>query len=506
MVKTVLVVVLLTTFLREAPAQAIDWGKVHSLTVQGIDQLYNLEMDRAAKTFDEVIHIAPRDPRGYFFKGMIHFWNYTLNKDEREYRRFFGLADTVIEICERELDRNSNKVTSMFYLGGIHGYRGLAHHRNGSYLNAAVDGRKGYMLLRDATRLKPDLYDAQMGFGLFSYLIGKLPKSYRWLLNVIGFEGDVEGGLRLLQSAAERGTYTRSEATFYLSQFLNMENRHDEARTYIQELIAKYPRNPLFLVTFAQWELRHDRVETAMDAAQKAMKINAELHIRFGDEFAHSVLAGCYFIRNDFPNARDHAELYLQKTENRENVPNSIYYRLGVCYEALGQRDKAVAMYRQMKSVDPDAEAWNYRHYRKGQARLERPLSAIDLALIKAENAASIREYNTAEQLYGEVLAHSPDEDQRALALYGLAQVRAEQNRDIEAVETARQLVALRPARETWVIPHGYYALGHSLAKLGMNKEAREAMKKVDDYGGYEFQSRLESRVERELQKLDGKN
>jgi hypothetical protein len=129
----------------EAHSQpATDWAKVHDLTVRGIDELYNLQMDEAKLTFDEVIRMAPDDPRGYFFKSMIHFWTFTINKDEKEFDKFFALTDRVIVICDKLLDVNEDDVYSTFFLGGAYGYRGIAYQRNGSLLKAAWDGRKGY--------------------------------------------------------------------------------------------------------------------------------------------------------------------------------------------------------------------------------------------------------------------------------------------------------------------------------------------------------------------------
>ena len=220
-IAAVLVFVLLQAHAQPA-VMTTDWAKVHDQTVRGIDQLYNLEMDKAEATFSEVIRMAPEDPRGHFFMSMIHFWVFTLNKDEKAFESFFELTDKVIAICDKLLDRDENDVVATFFLGGAYGYRGIAYQRNGSVLKAAWDGRKGYSYLKDAVTLKPDLYDAQMGFGLFSYLVGKVPKSYRWLLNIIGFNGDVEGGLASLKMAADSGTYTRTEARFFLAQFLNV--------------------------------------------------------------------------------------------------------------------------------------------------------------------------------------------------------------------------------------------------------------------------------------------
>ncbi len=495
----------LTWFASSAFSQSVDWKNIHDLTVRGIDQLYNLEMEPAERTFDEVISLAPKDPRGYFFKGMIYFWTYSLNKDEKAFNHFFELSESVIDICEHELEKDEHDATATFYLGGIYGYRGLAYHRNGSLMKAAVDGRKGYFYLKDAASLKSDLYDAQMGFGLFSYLIGKLPKSSRWLLNILGFEGDKEGGLAALKVAAEKGTYTRSEAAFFLSQFLNVESRPVEARTYLKQLLHKYPGNTLFLVTFAQWELRQDRVDTAIAAAQKAISINSRTQIRIGDEFAHGVLANCYFVKNEFKSAVEHGELYLQMAADKEIISNSFFYRLGVSYEFLGDREKALVTYKRMKKVSSDNQ-WNYQFYRRGLARIQKPLSEADQLLIKADNEASLNMYEKAEPLYREVLADKSGDDQRALALYGLAQLYSKKQQYGEAVDAAKQLIVLHPREETWLVPHGYYQLGLAYVKLGQTSDARKAFEAVEHYSEYDYETRLKSRVEQEIEKLNAVN
>ncbi len=484
-------------------SQSNDRANIHDLTMRGINQLYNLEMEQAERTFDDVITMAPNDPRGYFFKGMIYFWIFTLNKNETAYNRFFELSEKVIDLCDKELNRDEKNAQFTFYLGGIYGYRGLAYYRNNSLLKAAWDGRKGYSYLKDAVTLKPDLYDAQMGFGLFRYLVGKVPKSYRWLLNILGFSGDVEGGLAAIKLAAENGVYTRSEAKFYLAQFLNMERREEEARAYLKSLIDKYPDNALFLVTFAQWELRDNRVDSALETARQAVVINNRKKIQFGDEFAHSVLANCYFQKNDFQNAMINAELYLQKIENKELVPNNIYYRLGISYEVLGQREKAVATYQRMRKVEMSGSMWEYMPYRRGQQRLVQPLTDTDILLINAEHEASLEKHEQAIRLYREVLLHKlPDVDQQALAIYGIVQSQYELKKYDEVVEMARWLVGLKPPKERWLIPHGHYRLGQAYAKLGRVEDARRELEAAKKYSNYEYESRLQSRVEEELRKL----
>jgi hypothetical protein len=148
-----------------------DWAKVHVQTIRGIDQLYNLEFSDAAATFDGVIRMAPQDPRGYFFRSTVDYWIFMFSKDPNAFDRFFAMSDTVIRLCETALDQDPNNWNAKFYLGGTYGFRGLMYQRDNSILKAVWDGKKGYSRLEECVQKKPDLIDAQMGFGLFTYLV-----------------------------------------------------------------------------------------------------------------------------------------------------------------------------------------------------------------------------------------------------------------------------------------------------------------------------------------------
>ncbi len=486
-------------------SQTADWSKVHELTIQGIDKLYNLEIEESEHTFDEVIRIAPNDPRGHFFKSLVFFWVYNLTRDEAAYKKFFELSDKVIEICDTELDKDENNGVAKYYLGGAYGFRGLAYQRNGSTFSAAWDGRKGYSYLKEATKDAPEVYDAQFGFGLFNYLVAKVPRGFRWILSILGFSGDLEGGLESMRIAAEKGTYARNEATFFLATFLFNEEREDEALKYLKRIMDKYPENSLFLVTFAQWQLRRDNIDSALITAQRAVEINSRRKIKFGDEFAHNVLSSCYFTRNDFEQARINIELSIEKTDNKQNIFNATYYRLGLCYDLLGQREKALAVYEQMKKAELSSNPWEYHSYRLGQKRIKSPPNEIDQMLVKAGNHQTVRAYPEALKIFSSVAEDSrADVDQRAIALYGVVQIKNDQKEYEEVISGAKQLASLSPPNEIWLVPHGLFRMGQAYAKLGRNQEARQIFDSIDEYDDYDFQDRLETRVEEALEKLKG--
>lgn len=492
-------------FTVRSSSESTDWTAVHDLTIRGIHQLYSLEVDSAIHTFHSVSRMAPGDPRGPFFQSIVHFYLYGLNRDEGELTTFLNESERVIEICERLLDQNGQDAQTKFYLGGIYGYRGLAYQTSGSFLKAARDGRKGYLLLEDAVRENPRLYDAQMGFGLFRYLLAKVPKSMRWILTALGFDGDLEGGLTSLRLASEKGIYTRTEAKLFLSQFLFSEGRRELAIRYLNELRHEYPENTLFTVLYAAWQHRLHNLDEAMAAARSALDMNNRKGIHYGEELAYSTLGSIYFTLNDFENARAYYLRYMQMTRNQERTPNQTNLRAGLACEILGDRAAALEFYRRMRESDAQNSAWDQNNYRRGQELLRHPLTPAEILVVKAGNESSQKKYAHAIELFQKAFQDADgNPDIQARALYGVQQAQFDADSLAGSVATAHLLLALKPLNETWIIPHAWFKLGQAYAKLGKADDARAALSRVEEYDDYDFQERLEAQVKEEL-KMKGK-
>jgi tetratricopeptide (TPR) repeat protein len=488
----------------ECGAQSVNWTEVHALTTRGIHRLYNLEIDQAAQTFDSVSRMAPGDPRGPFFQSVVHFYLYTLSRDQKELTAFLEQSERVIEVCEGLLDQNASDITTKFYLGGIYGYRGLAYHANRSYLRAAQDGRKGYLLLEEAVREKPDLYDAHMGFGLFNYLLAKLPKSMRWILAALGFGGDLEGGLNSLRLAAEKGVYTRTEAKLFLAQFLFAEGRQDTAMRYMNELRAEYPDNTLFLVLYAFWQHRLDHLDEAMTAARTAIEMNERKGIHYGEELAYSTLGSIYFTLNDFSNAGKYYRLYMRMTPNEIRTPNLTSLRAGLACEIAGDRTTARELYGRMRL--PDDRPWD-TYYWRGQDLLRHPVTEGEILITKGGNEFTRKRYTQSIELYDEALKKTGGrEDLQVRALYGIVQAQMELMLPAEAAATAHRLLELDSSgtigHEAWIIPHTWFKLGQAYARMGRMGSARAAFERVGEFDDYDFQERLEAQVKEAMESL----
>lgn len=485
-------------------ADTVDWEWVHSATMRGIHRLYNLEVDEAMMVFDSVASRAPDDPRGPFFQCLVHYYLYGLNRDEKQLDTFLDKSERVIDICERLLDKNGQDARVKFYLGGIYGYRGLAYQASGSILKAANNGRKGYFLLEEAVRQDATLYDAQMGFGLFRYLVAKVPRSMSWVLSILGFDGDIDGGLAMLKRAAEKGLYTRTEAKLYLAQFLFSEGKRDSAIQYLNQLRSQYPENTLFTVLYAFWQHRQNNLDEALRAAHEAEVLNSRKKIRYGEELAYSTLGSIYFTLNDFALSNKYFKLYMQHTKNDQRSPNRTIFRAGLAAELAGDRESAVAYYKRLRDIDDRDRAWETFFFNRAEELKERPLTEAEGYVVRGDNALSRNEYSTALEFYNQALALPPDRsDARLKALYGIMQANFEMKQYEAVVAESNRVLQLQPQSERWVVPHALFKSGQALVRLQRPHEARKLLQQVRTYKNYDFQDRLQSRVEEELNKLD---
>ncbi len=488
------------------PADGIEWAKVHEITLRGIDKFYRLDNEAALRHFDSVAVMAPGDPRGHFFRSMVHFSLYALDRDHRYFELFMKESDTVVDVCERLLDKNEQDANAKFYLGGIYGYRGMAWQTEGSLIKAVKEGREGYSLLEEAVEERPDLYDAQMGFGLFRYLVAKAPRSFHWMLKLMGITPDLDGGLRMLKAAAERGTYTRNEAQLYLAQFLFNEQRHSEAFEQLDRLVARYPENTLFLILRASWLQRTGKPEDALTDALNAVERNRAHPLRYVEDLACNTLGSLYFARNEFSTARSYYARYVDSLKGPERVWNWTWYRIGVSHELAGDRAGAKTFYARVRTSSDPMRPMDAYYYRRAREQLARPIAACEASLLRATNDANSKLHDRALAHFQSALdsAHG-DVELSSRALLGLMQMQYELKRYEDVIATSARLFRLSPERELWTLPHGYHKLGQAYARLGRVAEARTAFAQVEEFDDYDFQDQLEGRVAADLKDLSSR-
>jgi len=113
-------------------------------------------------------------------------------------------------------------------------------------LEALLRIREAESYARKLIALAPGQGDAYMALGAASYIAGSLPAYKRAFAWLGGVTGDRRRGMEQLEAAASQGRYLRAYAKMLLALACLRESQGNRAAALLEELIAEFPRSPLF--------------------------------------------------------------------------------------------------------------------------------------------------------------------------------------------------------------------------------------------------------------------
>jgi tetratricopeptide (TPR) repeat protein len=477
--------------------------RVRTLSLSGFALAYNYDFNQANQRFDEALAIEPRHPRPYVGKAMMLFWRYLLSRNAVLKDSCITIADRGIEAAEALEDDLGDDAETQICLGTLYGYRSFVKGRSKSYLGAAWDGKRSYDCFVRALEINPKAYDAYLGLGLYHYFITFIPKPLRWIASVMGISGDADQGMKELRIAGERGVFAKTEARYYLAQFLPWHNGDFETGEQIyRELLAEYPANRIIDFSLAVWELRRHDVTAARARLEQLLKTAPADTSRGIETFVRYKLAECYFRLNDWPNALAAYRSLLRGYDDETYMATALY-RAGVCLEFTGRRDSAVAYYRRSAAAHHHFGDDAYSA-RKAAMKMKSRLLPSDSLLIVAGNCFAAGSYDAAVKLFTTVKGLVPPGDETAVeAEFGAGYALFEQGRYDSAAAFFARVSRATVKQELWLQPWSYYFAGQCALKRNAPSEAKAAFERVADYDDYDFDNWLSFRSRRELEKLE---
>ncbi len=492
--------------LTKVKAQQPDWAKVHTVTMSAIESLYNLNFEEAEARANEVTKLAPQDPRGYFFRAMTYYYRVfyanisRLPKSELEadLQKFMGYSQQTITLCERFVAQNPQDSKALFYMGGLYGYRGLAlglySSKTSDYLTAARDAQKGVEFLKQSLAIDPTNADAQMGLGLFNYLISQTPSAAQTIIKLAGLSGDRNEGLRQLEYAAANGIYARAEAHSWLARIYSSgflfagEGLYDRAERHFQSFLALYPGNTLIRILYGEM-LSSDALRRTSDAIaqfriaangneKKLQRLITVAHFHIG--YAHQLM----FNFNE-------ATSCFQKALALHPDWTFIHYNIGLCAELQGNRIAAMQSYAKAKDNTNAAK------------RLAEPLSEKELQMLKCELAFDGSDDTKSLAFGGELLKRTDlASSERAKFLYICGRALVAKSDTKLAEGYFAQALSCKLDEESDLKPLLHYYLGLAQARNGKKADATGSLEQALGFKNYDNEGIVRRSIERELARL----
>jgi tetratricopeptide (TPR) repeat protein len=469
----------------------------------GIEQLYNVQFDAAAKSFDNAIRLDPNDPRGYFYRANVHLWSYVFDGRQEQLQRYMAVSEKGIKAAEARLKSNPRDNTAKLFLGMTYGFRAISNARAENVMAAALSAKTCHDRLSEVVKADPKLYDAYLGLGIFHYVFGTIPEAAQVFVGMSGIKGDAALGIREIETAAAKGRYFRNDAQLIVA-LMTIYHKEDLAGGLgrLEAMVKRYPKNVAILYAIGSAYLDQQQQAKALPYFERVAKAGNK---DFSSITTMSVgrTGMAYFQLNDFARAKSYLQQFL-RTTNENMLRAHAWYLLGTSMEMLGERALAVKAYERAAKSPGGLSPEDRSSKDRASSRVRKAMSDVDKLLLRGTNAAASRSYAGAEKTARAVLARRDlTTANRAVANYVLGEALRGRGAFKEAIDAYTAAARAGKHEETWVAPWSHYQMGICYGALKNPTKQREHTRQARSYRDYDREMQLRFKLERDVTKID---
>jgi tetratricopeptide (TPR) repeat protein len=354
-----------------------------NLLDDGWDHFYNLEYDPAIADFQRAIAQDPNSPdlhnhlaEAVVFKEMYRngalesemvsgnnslLRRARMNAAPETRAQFLAEVGKCLNLCDARLKKNPNDSTALYAQGIAYGLRSdyfwVIEKSWYDSLRDATSARKAHNRLAE---LEPDNVDARLVQGLHDYIVGSLPWQYRMLGFLVGFHGDKEKGMRIVQDVAQNGKLDKVDAEIFLCALYRRENHPERAVPIVQDLIRRFPRNYILRLELSvMYSMAGDKVHglEAVEEAARLKRDHAPGFDRMPWEKIYYQEGSIQFWYRDEDRALENLKKVTAGIENVDlNTGAYTYLRIGQIYDMTHRRPQAVEYYKKAIAYEPQAD------------------------------------------------------------------------------------------------------------------------------------------------------
>lgn len=328
--------------------------------------LYDLEFDEAEEIFAGVVSAEKYKPIGYFYLAMVSWSRLSIGFWTREVlQEYLDRIDLTIAVARKRIENQEADSFDYFYLGGALGFKGRFELTRHNWFSSYMLAYEGIGALRKCAKMDPSNVDVLLGLGIYDYYTAKLSGVLKFLTYLLLHRGDREEGLRKLHTAADQALYSRSEAqSMLLHIYLFMEQEDfQKALPLARKLGNAYRNNPRYKFFEGVVHIRAGREEGYAEVLDfmlaKGAKQGTQRRAWAWISQALYLEASHHLFRSRPERARAALDRILEENDPADDPAMTAWsvLKMGMSYDLEGNREKAVAAYRQVLAMENGAGA-----------------------------------------------------------------------------------------------------------------------------------------------------
>lgn len=237
-------------------------GAADSTQNAGMDAFYNLDYDGALRFFQAQLQKNPRDLSWYnnvaqtiLYRQMYRDGQLSTSFVDSSNAFLFRPKLRFSKADKEEFNRDVDHVLSfadsakdprtLYAVGSAFGLRATYLFTEKDWIGALKAATAANKSEQQVLSLDPGFTDAKLIPAVYEYVTGSLPFYLRMLSFLGGFEGDVAGGIRDLETVRQKGVANRYDAEVLLAAIYRREHQPGKAAELLKDASTRFPHNPL---------------------------------------------------------------------------------------------------------------------------------------------------------------------------------------------------------------------------------------------------------------------
>ncbi len=466
-----------------------------SLISKGLEESYNFDFESAIKTFNEIINHNPELPHGYYYLSQINLWFFIGSSDTNYSKAFNNYFEKTKKLCEVQIDLNRDKLESKYYLGAAHVLRSLSLIYAGEYWSAFRSADDGVSLLEDCIGDNPEYYDAYLGIGIIGYTFSFIPSFYKFLIGLFGVPSDKEEAIEYLETASQKGKYTKIESQFYLSKMLNDYSAdYDRSLMILKKLSEEFNDNLLIKYQLAITNIHLNNFD---NAEENLFEIIIEENERFNQTIALSnmLLGDIYFWRNEFNNALQYYKLFIEKTRSLE-YSGYVNFQMALCFSILKNEIEAkkYLLLGRIGNHDIDEDVYAKT---KCEYFFENGFSKNLLLLLQVQNYLKIGRIQGAKNILKSDKTELTSSIEKAYSNYLYAELNFIEKKYDHSLNYAEKIAVEDFEIFNWIIPKSFLLRAKIYLALNEFSKAENMLDEVESKNEFEHEKFIQSQITR---------
>ncbi len=466
-------------------------------SIWAYQEITKLKLKPGKQLLEKSIQINPNNLIPVLLGSYCDFYTLFLNEDP-------GAYSTLYPVFEQRLNQLENGPnTSPFYLYSqaiVRIHRAGVSVKFGHLWDAGWDFRRAYLLLKENKKKFPNFSPNDLMFGALQAVIGTIPKSYKWLANLLGMKGSLSEGMKTVRYYTNSNDpwakfFYNESAFIYPYLLFYIDNKKEEALQFINQKKIDLVNNHLLAYMASNITLNNKQAELMKLIVGNRSKSDDFLKLSVWDfQMGYARL-----FHLDLQEAKNSFEQFLQTFKGNFYIKD-VYQKLSWCYYLQGNMKKAEEL-RKLQlikgSTETDADKKALKDAKTG--------TWPNQLLLKARLLNDGGYHNDANKL----LTGKTEEDfekieEKLEFTYRIARIFDDLGKDDEAIQFYLKSIKIGTARKEYFASRAAYQIGQIYEQKGRKDLAITYYQQCLEMEDHEFKDSLDQRAKAGIARCKG--